>query len=347
MSTEPDEQKQTRVDAASQAFRSERKRLWALAYRMTGSGAEADDLVQEAFLRLASVPNERFPDSPAAWLFRVTTHLALDALRRRRRRRYVGPWLPTPISSEGGADSESDREIAGASLAVAPAALAATPTDPVTRYELMESATIAFLLALEALSPRQRAALLLRDAFGRSAAETANLLGTSEGNVRVLHLRARRALADYDGARCVPTRATRERHRAALEQLLAALEADDLDAVVRLLAPDVQTLTDSGGEFTAVARPLVGADAVARLYLVAARHRREGGTRTRWLEVNGLPAVLIDVLHPVRRQAPRSLIHLELDAEGKIGAIHAVLTPRKLGHLASESADVDRARGAL
>jgi RNA polymerase sigma-70 factor (ECF subfamily) len=182
----------------------------------------------------------------------------------------------------------------------------------------------------------------LRDVFDRSAADTAAILGISEGNVRVLHLRARRALEQYDRNRCRPSPELRERHRAALARLLACLEADDVAGLEALLADDVQTWTDSGGEFTAVTHPLAGRTAVMRLYRMAAEHRREGGTRSEWLEVNGLPAVLITLNRPVRRQAPRSLMRCELDADGRICAIHALLASRKLEPLDRESSSRTR-----
>jgi RNA polymerase sigma-70 factor (ECF subfamily) len=327
LSIGPEHTAQERVTALERSFRADRKRLWALAYRMTGSGADADDVLQDAFLRLSALAPSRFPDDATAWLFRTTANLAIDALRRRRRRRYVGVWLPEPDESDG------PLEVGGASADSTLDAPIAAVADAAAHYELAESATFAFLLALEALGPRQRAVLLLRDAFGRTAAETASLLGTSEGNVRVLHLRARRALEAYDRRRCRPSAALRERNRVALERLLACLDADDAAGLERLLAHDVHTLTDAGGEFTALTAPLVGAAAVGRLYRMAALHRRQGGTRVHPLEINGFPAALIEVLRPVRRQAPLTLMRCELDGEGRICAIHAILASRKLARL--------------
>jgi len=297
-------------------YRAERRRLWALAYRMTGTAEDADDVVQEAFARLLAHAPE--PDRSRGWLVRTATNLAIDALRRRRRRAYTGPWLPAPIET-------SEEEW-----------LAARPSDaadPEARYGTLESVTFAFLLALEALSPRQRAVLLLRDVMGQSARETADAIGVSEANVRVLHHRARQAMDDYDERRCIPTAALRERHRAALESLMAALEAQDGARVEALLAESAQTTTDAAGEYTALATPLVGRDRVARLYLVATLHRQKGGTQREIRLVNGLPALLVRLLHPVRRQAPHTLLRCELDAAGRIEVVHAVLAPRKLAAL--------------
>jgi RNA polymerase sigma-70 factor (ECF subfamily) len=297
-------------------FRSQRRRLWGLAYRLTGNTEDADDVVQEAFARFLAQPPPLAAAAP--WLARVTTNLGIDALRRRRRRTYTGPWLPSPVETP---DAEP------------PDLISSERRDPEARYDLAESATYAFLLALEALSPRQRAVLLLRDVVGSSARETAGLLGTSEGSVRVLHLRARRALEEYDRSRCLPTAELRERHRVALQRFLACLLAQDARGLESLLAESVQTVTDAGGEYTALATPLIGRARVARLYLMAALHRQEGGTATEIRLVNGLPAAFVALRQPVRRQAPRSLLRCELDPEGAICRIHAVLATRKLAPL--------------
>jgi RNA polymerase sigma-70 factor (ECF subfamily) len=299
-------------------FRAQRKTLWGLAYRLTANAEDAEDAVQEAFARLAAHPPDAPPHELGRWLARVVTNLGIDALRRRKRRAYDGPWLPQPVETPEDA---------------ALAARAGAGADPEARYGLAESASYAFLLALEALTPRQRAALLLRDVLGHTGAETAALLGTTEGNVRILHLRARRALAPYDEARCIPTRALRERHRAALSRFLDCLLAQDARGLEALLTDSVETVTDAAGEYTALATPLAGRSRVARLYLRAAQHRAAGGTRQEIRLVNGLPAALITLLAPVRRQAPRSLLRCELDEAGRIRLVHAILAPRKLAAL--------------
>ena len=295
-------------------FRAQRTRLWALAYRLTGSAEDAEDVVQESFVRLLAQP--ALPE-PGPWLARVATNLGIDALRRRRRRAYTGPWLPSPL--EGEAEGAELADVAG--------------RDPETRYGLAESATYAFLLALEALSPRQRAALLLRDVLGHSAREAAGALGTSEGSLRVLHLRARKALAAYDADRCIPDAALRARHREVLQRFLACLLAQDAAGLEALLAESVTTLTDSDGAYTALPAPMTGRTRIAHFYLRAALHRREGGVQSEIRLVNGLPAVWIALARPVRRQAPRTLLRCELDADGRIQAIHAILAPRKLAGL--------------
>ncbi len=318
----------------AETFRSQRKRLWNLAYRMTGSGEDADDVVQTAFMRLAERSEAERVESPSAWLWRVATNESLDLLRKRRRRRYEGPWLPAPVGSSAlelepgirASDSEGH----------------AIRSNPERRYELAESASYAYLLALEALGPRQRAVLLLRDVFDRSAEETASILGTTAGNVRVLHLRARRLLAPYDRERRPPSPELALRHREALARFLACLKADDVAALEALLSEDVCTLTDAGGEYTALPRPLAGRTAVARFYRMANAHRREGGLVERFTEVNGLWAVWITLDRPVRKQAPKSLVRVDLGGDGRIRAIHAILAPRKLAHV--DLADGDRTR---
>jgi RNA polymerase sigma-70 factor (ECF subfamily) len=304
-----------RARALEALYAAQRGSLFGLAYRLTGSVEDAEDAVQEAFARLAAAGLEAPNAELGRWLARVTTNLGIDALRRRRRRAYAGPWLPAPLETPEPDPLER---------------LVSEAPDPEQRYGIAESASYAFLLALEALSPRQRAALLLRDVLGLSAREAAVCLGTSEGNVRVLQLRARRALAPYDADRSLPTPALRARHQAALERFLACLAAQDARGLEALLAEDVATVTDAAGEYTALAAPLVGRAPVARLYLMAALHRKAGGTRQEIRLVNGLPAALVTLLAPVRRQAPRSLLRIELDAEGRIRLVQAVLAPAKL-----------------
>lgn len=299
-------------------FRAQRARLWGLAYRLTGCAAEADDIVQEAFSRLLARPAPRAGDGQAPWLVRVVTNLGIDTLRARRRRPYAGPWLPEPSTLE---------------LDAADGVLGEARADPETRVELAESATFAFLVALEALGPRQRAALLLRDAFGYSADETAAILGTSAGNVRQLHLRARRAMQEYDRSRCAPTADVRARHRTAVERLLGALAAQDARSLEALLAESARTLTDAAGEYTALATPLVGRSRVARLYLRAAAERAAGDATFTLCSLNGLPAVLIALGRPVRRQAPRTAMLLDTAEDGRIRTIYTVLASRKLAAL--------------
>jgi RNA polymerase sigma-70 factor (ECF subfamily) len=299
------------------AFRSERRTLWRLCYRLTGSASDADDAVQETFLRLLEHP-PRALDELRPWLARVATRIGIDALRRRRRRAYVGPWLPAPIDTEGEEWLET----------VPAADAGATPE---ARYGLLESVSYAFLLALEALSPRQRAILVLRDVLDYSARETARILDTTEANVRIVHHRARRAMQAYDVARCVPTRELRERTRHALETFLACLVRGDARGLEGLLTASVRTVTDGGGAYTALNAPLTGRDRVARFYVQAAQNRQAGEPRIEIRLLNGLPTALIVLARPVRRQAPRTVLRCEIGEDGRIREIHSVLAPAKLG----------------
>jgi RNA polymerase sigma-70 factor (ECF subfamily) len=295
-----------------EAFHAHARLLRGLGYRLTGSRADAEDIVQETFARALARPPARTGEPWKPWLVRVATNLGLDALRRRRRRRYPGPWLPAPFEEDGDP----------------PAAVSRSPSAE-ARYALLESVSFAFLLALEALSPRQRAVLLLRDAFDYSARETAEALGLSEANVRVVHHRARRAMAAYDRDRCVPTPERVEHTRHALEGFLRALVAGDAAAIEALLADSVRTLTDGGGEVTALHAELEGRTAVARLYRRVAA-RRAAGARIELGMVNGLPAAFVEYARSERRQAPRMLLRCDVDAAGLITVLHAVLAPSKL-----------------
>jgi RNA polymerase sigma-70 factor (ECF subfamily) len=230
----------------------------------------------------------------------------------------VGPWLPSPVELGDAPDLDL---------------FASAGPDPERRYGLAESASYAFLIALEALGPRQRAVLLLRDVLGCSARETADLLSASEGSVRVLHLRARRALAGYDESRCIPTPELLAQHRQVLDRFLGCLLSQDARGLEALLAESVHTVTDAAGQYTALATPMHGRVRVARFYLRAALHRRPCGPRIQVRLVNGLPAALIELERPVRRQAPRTLLRCELDAGGQIRLVQAVLAPRKLAAL--------------
>lgn len=294
-----------------QIFAEHQRVLWSLSYRLTGCAADADDIVQETFARaLQSPPASEVPWRP--WLLRVATNLSLDVLRRRRHRSYDGSWLPSPVDT------------------AEPSVLCSTAMpSPEARYEWLESLSFAFLLALEALTPRQRAVLLLRDVFDYSARATAELLSLSEENIRITHLRARRAMRDYDHHRCRPTSTLQEQTRNALMQFVRCLVTHDVDGAAALLTASVRTVTDGGGEYTALHQPLVGRQAVLTLHMRVAQ-RRGAGARIALRSINGLPAVLIEYASAIKRQAPRVVMRCELDADGRIRELHTVLASRKL-----------------
>jgi RNA polymerase sigma-70 factor (ECF subfamily) len=300
--------------ALASAFDSERRFLWGLGYRLTGCAADADDLVQETFVRAMQRPPERMDEPLRPWLVRVALNLGRGLLRRRRRRGYAGPWLPSPIET---AEEEPP---------------AHEPSDPRLdvegSYELMESVSFAFLLALEALTPTQRAVLLLRDVFDYTVREASEALDMTEPNVKTTHHRARRAMRDYDRRRSFPTRERQARTRAALESFLAGLIERDVGAIEKVLAADVRSIHDGGGEYVAARRPVIGRDKVTRLYLGLAPLRTLASIEVRML--NGLPAFVIEFADRHPRQADRVVTRCEVDDEGRISAIHTILASRKL-----------------
>lgn len=296
-------------------FSDERRFVWALCYRMTGSAADADDLTQETFLRAIERPPARTDAPWRPWLVRVAMNLARDALRRRRRTPQRQPWLPAPI--------DTGDESAPPAYELPPES--GSPTEG--RYELLESVSFAFLLALEALTPGQRAVLLLRDVFDYSVRETAEALGMSEPAVKTAHHRARHAMAAYDRVRCVPTPERQARNGDALWRFMSALQADDVRALEALLADGVRSISE-GGEYAAAHNVVAGRARVVRLLRGLMRHFGRTTSSARML--NGFPAVVIDFDRGGPRYAPRGVVRVDVDADGRITAIHTVLASRKL-----------------
>lgn len=249
------------IDAAT--FERERPWLVGVAWRMLGSAADAEDVVQEAWLRAADVDEPIA--SPRAWLTRVVTRLCVDEARSARRRRegYVGEWLPEPEATDAPAGDERAIEA--------------------------ESVSIAFLTMLESLSAAERAAFVLHEVFDLTMPEVAEALGRSDVACRQLLHRARERLADRRPRRGRPSRAQSE---SAVVALLAALSAGDFEALQALLLDGARTVTDHGGKARAARRTVSGAAHVARFLLgLTAKHARAGGdARLAW--VNGAPAVL-------------------------------------------------------
>jgi RNA polymerase sigma factor (sigma-70 family) len=302
------------VDAAFQAHRSF---LWHLCYRMTGVAADADDLVQDTFLRAIERPPPRLDADLRPWLVRVALNRARDLLRRRRRRAYAGPWLPAPLET-------GDEETQPAFEPTVPG-LGSTEG----RYDLVESVTFAFLLALEALTPQQRAVLLLRDVFDYSVRETAAALELSEANVKTTLHRARRAMAAYDRTRRPPTRDLCAETRQTLGRLVGAIFTGDVADVEALLTDDVRALSDGAGESHAARRPVVGKAKVA-LFFTRLAARRTAGARIEVRMLNGLPALVADFGAGRPGDPPRGVIRIELAPDGRVREIHAVLAARKL-----------------
>lgn len=296
------------------AFSEHERVLWGICYRMTGSAADADDLLQDTFVRALERPPRRRDDPWRPWLVRVAVNLSRDHLRRRRRSPYRGPWLPAPVETEEESPPAHEPLVEGMTTE--------------GRYDLMESVSYAFLLALEALTPAQRAVLLLRDVFDYSVREAADALGMSEPNVKTTHHRARRAMKSYDRGRRGRRAEAREGDRRALEQFVTSLAAQDVKAIEALLAQDVVSLSDGGGVYLAALNPVRGRTRVMRLFLGLARKHPIGRAEVRAL--NGSPALVIDLDEGSKRLAPRMVLRCEVDAEGRIDQVHAILAPRKL-----------------
>jgi len=304
------------MSAYAQALETDRRMLWGLCYRMTGNASDADDLVQETFVRAIEKPPRDTREPLRPWLIRVAVNLSRDVLRKRKRQGYAGPWLPSPIPT--------DEESPASYEPPAP-----NEHSPAARYELMESVSFAFLLALEALTPSQRAVLLLRDVFDYSTAETAEALDLTEPNVKVLLLRARRKMNDYDKRRVELKASTQEATRRALEQFLLCLSERDAAGIERLLAEDVVSMSDGGGEVTAARQTVRGRDRVLRLILgLAAKSLVEPRSAIRSL--NGLPAIVVEDVYRSSKLASRYTIHFDLDQDGRIRGLHTVLAPSKL-----------------
>ena len=292
-----------------EAFVAHERLLWGLAYRMTGSAADADDVVQDTFERALASPPPDLDRDLRPWLVHVTMNVARDALRKRRSRAYVGPWLPSPLDDER---FES---------------VLVEPSD--ARYERSESASFAFVLALEALSPSQRAVLILRDVLDFSVRETAEALALSPVNVKVIHHRARRIMQSHD--RAAPPERTKlaEATQIALAKMMAALATGDIDAARACLTSDAVLLSDGAGEYHAALNPILGADRVTR-FLFGLQSKLGVDYDATVLSLNGLPALLVDYRTDRAKWAPRTVIRCEIDLEGKITAIHLVLATAKL-----------------
>ena len=275
---------------------------FAIAYRMLGSVAEAEDVVQEALLRLhrALEGGERI-ESPRAYVATIATRLAIDQLRsaRVRRETYPGEWLPEPVVTDPSGD-------------------------PARQAEMADSLSMAFLVLLETLSPEQRAVLLLRDVFDYDYSEVARIVGKSEDNVRQLATRARRHVEERR-----PRYETSEEQRDELSRrFFAAAQEGDLGALETLLANDVVLHGDGGGKVPALARSLHGRSRVARTLMAWARQGARAGATVRPAEVNGQPGALM-------LDADGGLISVMAlgIAGGEVREVSSIVNPDKLRHL--------------
>jgi RNA polymerase sigma-70 factor (ECF subfamily) len=284
-----------------------RRLLFSIAYRMVGSVSDAEDLVQEAYLRMHREQQEGTEiESPKAFLTTVITRLSIDHLRsaRVRREEYVGEWLPEPL-------------------------LVDTESDPAADAEMSDTLSLAFLVLLESLSPLERAVFLLHDVFGYSYAEIGEVVGKSEDNCRQIALRARRAV-DAGKPRFDPSE---EERRAVAERFFAALagEASDIAAV---LSEDVVLHGDGGGKAPAIARALQGADRVSRTFANWVKAGVRVGATMDVTTVNGQPGAIFWT--PTGEIASVMMLHV---SGGKVSEIFSVVNPDKLRHI-GEPADL-------
>ncbi|MGW1289000.1 RNA polymerase sigma-70 factor [Streptomyces sp. NPDC002586] len=289
------------ADTATDVFEEHRPLLMGVAYRMLGRVADAEDVVQDAWLRWSGADLAEVRE-PRAYLVRITTRLAIDRLRQVRARgeAYVGPWLPEPYLTEFGD---------------------AAP-DTADRAVLADSVSLAVLVVLESLSPLERAVFVLREAFGYPYAEIAALLDRGEAAVRQLAGRARRHVEERRPRYEVDP----ARRRELTDRFLAAAAEGDLDGLVSLLAPDVRLVSDSGGKARAALRIVHTADKVAR-FLVGVTRKLPPALSLRLLETNGGPAVLI-----LSDGKPDSLFQLDV-ADGHVTTVYVVRNPDKMRHL--------------
>jgi RNA polymerase sigma-70 factor (ECF subfamily) len=271
--------------------------LFSIAYRMLGSRAEAEDVVQEAFLRFERAEDVR---EPKAWLTTVATRLSIDRLRAARREQYVGTWLPEPIVVDEALEAIAEADTA-------------------------DSLSLAFLVLLESLTPVERAVFLLRDVFDRPYDEIAHVVGKREDNVRQIAARARRHV-DERRPRFESSREERDRLAG---RFLAAAGAKDGEALAELLAPDVVFYGDGGGKVRgAIPRPVHGRDRVTRLLLGFAGAAAELDLRVRLADVNGQAGAVFFLPDGT----PYSVLALDV-VDGAIAALRSIVNPDKLARV--------------
>jgi RNA polymerase sigma-70 factor (ECF subfamily) len=302
------------VTDALAAFDRHRRLLFSVAYQMLGSVADAEDVVQDTWLRWSAADRGEVTDR-RAYLVQITTRLALDRMgsARARRESYIGPWLPEPLLTGG-----------------APVASAPQAPEPAAAAELGERVSLALLVVLETLSPAERAVFVLREAFGMSVTEVAGVLGRSEAAVRQMSHRAR----EHVHARQPRFDTDRQAQREVTERFFAAVAGGDMEALLAALAPDVVLISDGGGKASAARRPITGADKVARFLVgIAEKGGDLTGLRIEVAEVNGLPAIVGWV-----GTEPFGSISLAV-ADGRIEQVLVVVNPDKLAGLVVTDAD--------
>jgi RNA polymerase sigma-70 factor, ECF subfamily len=277
-------------------FAKHRNLLFSVAYRILGSAADAEDAVQDTWVKWSAAGRSEVAD-PKAYLVRIVSNVAMDRLRSAqvRRETYVGPWLPEPILTTGDTTDDND------------------------------DVSMALLVVLETLSPLERAVFVLKEAFAFTYVEIADAVGRSEQAVRQAAHRAR----EHVSARRPRFLADRGRQRAVTERFFAATAGGDINTLMQLLAPDVTLWTDGGGKVRQAHRPVVGAERVAKWFAGVATRPYEGvlpaDMTVKVVEINGAPGMLFSA-------ADRTIatLSIDLDQDGRIIGIHNVANPDKL-----------------
>lgn len=288
-------------DGTADPFVEHRGLLFTVAYEMLGSAADAEDVLQESWLRWAAVDRARVRDE-RAYLMRIVTRQALNHLRAvsRRREEYVGEWLPEPLL---------------------------TSPDVADDVELAESVSIAMLTVLETLAPTERAVFVLREVFDLPYDEIAEAVGKTSASVRQIAHRAR----DHVAARHQRMEVARSEHEQALERLAHAVNSGDIQALMDVLAPDVVSVADGGGRVRGAARrPVVGAEKLAR-YLVRGVAKYGGRLTIGPMVVNGQPGLRVEIDGRVA-----GAVTVTVD-RGKVTRLYAIANPEKLNHLDAET----------
>ena len=303
-------------ERAAEMFAEQRDYLLGVSYRLTGSWADAEDVVAEAWPRWEAHADEVL--EPRAWLTRVVGRMSLDHLRsaRVRRETYVGPWLPEPLVSTVSTDASGG--VVGGGGA---------ESDPLGVLVREESVRMAFLIVLDELTPEQRLAVVLHDVIGMDFAGVAEVIGCSESSARQHASRGRRRLADANTApRPDPDAAWK-----LLGEMSDALFSGDVDRLLQLLAPDVLLLSDGAGQVLAARRPIHGAVEVGR-FLGGLAKKFGVNTTFEPILVNGDPGFLVRV-DSDRPQDPKLGVYTFDMRDGQITALYAVLAPDKLTRL--------------
>ena len=285
----------------TEAFLEHRSLLFGIAYRMLGTAMDAEDMVQETFLRWQQIEPDEI-ESPRAFLTTIITRLCIDHLRSAsvQRESYIGPWLPEPV-------------------------LTGNTAAPAASFALTESISMAFLIMLEKLSPAERAAFLLREVFGYEYAELAHILDRSQAAARQLVSRAGRKL-ERGGQDRSPVAGPRERPSRLTERFLSAANNGDVEGLLNLLAPDAAVWSDGGGKAAAARRPINGAEKVAAFFIGLARQAPAGAVG--WFtEINGETGF---ILYEEGRPTTALVPHV---ADGRIHAVYAMRNPDKLQRL--------------